>query len=299
MTTNRGVVCAGRLYCDVIFTGLRRMPSLGTETFADGLGLHAGGGAFITAAYLAAHQRPVSLMASIPIDPFGAIVMREITASNVDTSLCDLARENAEPQLTVAMVTGGDRAFVTRRSGAAIPTAMLTDLAAPGLTHLHIGELATLLEHPELIDVARANGLSISLDCSWDDDLPLNEVAGPISQVDVFLPNEVEAARLTEAGLRQPMAPVTAVKMGDKGAEIWTADGHFRGRAEAVTVVDTTGAGDAFNGGFLNRWLDGAPLQDCLDAGIACGTVSVQHEGGVGGVPHLEHAQQSSQLEVL
>ena len=35
------VLCAGRLYCDLIFTGVPRFPSLGTEVFAGGLGLHA------------------------------------------------------------------------------------------------------------------------------------------------------------------------------------------------------------------------------------------------------------------
>ena len=57
MSTGSGhanVLCVGRLYCDLIFTDLPRMPTAGTEVFAGGMGLHAGGGAAITAGHLSA-----------------------------------------------------------------------------------------------------------------------------------------------------------------------------------------------------------------------------------------------------
>jgi len=95
------------------------------------------------------------------------------------------------------------------------------------------------------------------------------------------------------------MAPVTAVKMGKNGAELWSDQGHITSAVERVSVKDTTGAGDAFNGGFLNRWIDGAPLQACLEAGNACGVISVQHEGGIGGVPHLKHASAAPSLDMV
>ncbi|NTF10388.1 hypothetical protein G6L37_30710 [Agrobacterium rubi] len=52
--------------------------------------------------------------------------------------------------------------------------------------------------------------------------------------------------------------------------------------AQPVVVVDTTGAGDAFNAGFINAWLNGEANTDCVEAGIYAGTLSVQVAGGAG-----------------
>ncbi|MEM7568109.1 MAG: hypothetical protein AAF321_12840, partial [Pseudomonadota bacterium] len=60
------VLCAGRLYCDLVFAGAPRLPTLGEEVFCEGLTLDAGGGAFITAAWLAALGRRATLFAIAP-----------------------------------------------------------------------------------------------------------------------------------------------------------------------------------------------------------------------------------------
>ena len=56
----------------------------------------------------------------------------------------------------------------------------------------------------------------------------------------------------------------------------------FRLPSRRVDVIDTTGAGDAFNAGFLHLWLNGAEPADCLAAAIEAGTRSVQAPGGTG-----------------
>ena len=125
----RGVLCVGRVYCDAILSGLPRLPSSGTEIFADGLQLRAGGGAFTTAAYLSALGRPAYLAAALPAAPFDQIVLSDIAAAGVDASACVPAPPGSEPQLTVALVGAGDRAFVTRRCGPASPA--IAPMATP------------------------------------------------------------------------------------------------------------------------------------------------------------------------
>ena len=130
-----------------------------------------------------------------------------------------------------------------------------------------------------------APGLTVSLDCSWDDALTAEAVAASIAQVDVFLPNEDEVAHLRHLGVPEPFAPVTVVKCGADGAWARAEGKTLRAPACAAEVVDTTGAGDAFNAGFLHAWLSGRPMADCLAAGNRSGAASVATRGGFGAPP--------------
>src|SRR5690606_2781791 len=75
--------------------------------------------------------------------------------------------------------------------------------------------------------------------------------------------------------------PLVVIKCGGTGAMLAASGQRHSATAPKVKVVDTTGAGDAFNAGFLDRYLAGHPLPDCLAAGIATGSLSVQTTGGV------------------
>ncbi|MGR3502575.1 carbohydrate kinase family protein [Pseudaestuariivita sp.] len=282
------VLCAGRLYCDLIFTGLAHLAKPGEEVFADGLALHAGGGAFITAATISAIGGRAALVATRPGDPFDQLVMSEVAAAGVETELCMPAPGPHAPQITVASVLNEDRAFLTHASGPAVP-----DVGWPGpWTHLHIGELRTAVEAPWLIDQARKQGMTISLDCGWDDALIHHGSthAALIGRVDVFLPNAREYAALTASGLPDTAADVTVVKSGPDGARAFARqdDAGWRTHPALPTeVVDTTGAGDAFNGGFLVPWLQGATIDDCLASGVRCGAAAVSQIGGAEGLSVL------------
>ena len=282
------VLCAGRLYADLVFTDMPRMPTAGTETFAGGAALHAGGGAFVTAAWLSALGREARLAAVLPAEPFGAAVAAEVARAGVVPAPLAPAPDGADPQVTAAMAVGGDRAFVTRRAGPAVPA---VDLAAPGLAHLHVGELATMAEAPDLLRDARAAGLTVSLDCAWDDGLTA-AAAALVRDVDLFLPNAVEAARLATLGVAPGQGrALWVVKRGADGAVAHAPAGALHRPAHAAGVVDATGAGDAFDAGFLDLWLEGAPLADCLDGGAACGARAVTRPGGATAALELRGAR--------
>lgn len=282
MTRTPNVLSVGRLYCDLIFTDLPRMPSLGTEIFAGGFNVHAGGGAFITAAHLAARGVASTLGAYIPAPPFRDVVSGEIERSGVCMSFCAGSPEASEPQVTVALADRTDRAFVTRRTGAAFPEVTEAMLREAGITHIHVGELGTLVERPEVIALARRAGCTLSLDCGWDEELDLEGARDLISAVDLFLPNELEAARLDQVGLSRPYAPLVVVKRGARGAEAFRGEASVAASAEPVDAVEATGAGDAFNAGFLSKWLIGCDLSACLAAGNQQGARAVSTVGGFG-----------------
>ena len=289
------VLCVGRVYCDIIFTGLDQLPSLGEEKFATGVELHAGGGAYITAAYLAYLGRKVSLLATLPSGPFAGFISDELVRSGINIDHCEESDCNEGPQLTVALSMRNDRAFITKRNSSALPVDSIDWRNYPSVSHLHIGELATLAEYPELVEDAHIAGKTVSLDCSWDDDVFAREdIDTLLRDVDIFLPNVAEFEQLKKLGFNVDSARLCVIKLGALGARAVQNGKTFSCPAMDVGVVDTTGAGDAFNSGFISAWLDGIELDACLQRGNECGARAVSGVGGFTPVneatPAIKHA---------
>ena len=130
-----------------------------------------------------------------------------------------------------------------------------------------------------------------------------------LAATDVFLPNEREAAlisgvmdpleaahalvaRADAAGRDADAGPLTiVVKLGADGALAVRGDEALRLPADRVQVVDSTGAGDGFNAGFLYGFLESRSLSESLALAVACGTLSTRAIGGVDGQASLEEAE--------
>lgn len=286
-TRRPAVLSIGRIYCDLIFTGLGSLPEPGREVFALDMKMAAGGGAFIAAAHMAHAGREVALVARLGTDPLSAGIEPELRASGADMRFLEKSAD-AGPQVTVASVIGNDRAFLSRRAGTALPGTLDAALAWEGAGHLHIAEYATLHEIPDLVSRAKAKGLTVSLDPSWDETLIYQaDLLDRCVGVDILLPNMEEATAITREndpvaaiGLLAEAFPIVALKAGGDGAWLKAAGQVFHRRAESVPVVDTTGAGDAFNAGFIDAWLSGSGEEACLAAGIHYGSLAVQAAGG-------------------
>ncbi|MBB3019132.1 sugar/nucleoside kinase (ribokinase family) [Microvirga lupini] len=139
-----------------------------------------------------------------------------------------------------------------------------------------------------MIALAGRFGLMISLDPSWDDELIRrnSDCFEICAGIDLLLPNVEEGKALTgentdEAILRslRERFSLAVLKRGEQGAMIHCESTCVPAEAIRVNVVDTTGAGDAFNAGFLHSWLDTSDLGKSLTAGIEAGGLSVQSAG--------------------
>ena len=84
--------------------------------------------------------------------------------------------------------------------------------------------------------------------------------------------------------------PVLVLKRGADGATVVRGTERYDVPALPVTVADTTGAGDSFDGGFLAGWLRGEPLDRCLALGAACGSLTTRQIGGFNGQPTWDEA---------
>ena len=289
------VVVAGELYTDLIMSGFDFWPQPGREAFAKEFHREIGGGAAITACGLAKLGTRAALLGLVGVD--GDWLLDHLQRSRVDTS--QIQTNPAEPTaFTVAVTAPGDRAFLTYPGANRGFPAALAEAAAgkllTGARHVHLAFAPELETASALFLAIRGNGCTLSLDVGWHEDwLADPRALDALRWIDIFFPNEIEAARLTgetdpepclkklaAAGMKR-----VALKLGPRGAALlWDGKILFDAPPE-VTPVDTTGAGDCFDAGLLHTWLKGASPEKLLRAGNICGACSTEAYGGISGFP--------------
>jgi sugar/nucleoside kinase (ribokinase family) len=206
--------------------------------------------------------------------------------------------------VTVAITSPRDRALVSfLGSIAALRADDVHDAAFAGFHHLHVSSyyLQERLRPGlrNLFTRARRLGLTTSLDPGFDpSETWAPDLVETLREVDLFFPNEVELRGLT--GTDDPAEAMrhlengrtrTVAKLGKGGAA--TLDGGQLVRVPAFPIepLDTTGAGDSFNAGFLHAWLRGASSLEALRLGAACGALSTRGLGGTARQADLPEAQ--------
>jgi len=289
---NLDVAVVGELNLDLILYGLPPL-ELERELMASGLSLTLGSSSAIFAHNLAVLGSKVGFVSRIGVDPLGEIALTRLQEGGVDVSQVRKVPGPVTTGLTVIIPQTGGRNILTYPG--AMKEMCFEDLNLDYLgraKHFHLSSffLHTALR-PRILELFRAmkqRGLSTSLDTNddpedrWGDDL--FEV---LKLVDVFLPNEREAMKITRTdsleaamdALKQ-LVPVLAVKLGPEGALVCSASGTVRSPALPVTAVDPVGAGDSFDAGFIHAYVHGADLAECLRLGNAAGGFSTTRPGG-------------------
>ncbi|RCK74800.1 MAG: putative carbohydrate kinase [Anaerolineae bacterium] len=236
-------------------------------------------------------------------DPLGRFMIDALHQRQVDVSPVLINRER-KTGVSVILSRGSDRAILTYLGCIdALEANQVPDSLLAQTRHLHVCSifLQSRLRSglTSLFDRARSLGVTISLDTNWDPSGKWEGILELIAQVDVFLPNEQEALAITaSANLPQALdvlaqqCPLVVIKQGDKGAIARQGGETVAVKALTVPVVDTVGAGDSFNAGFLYGYLAGFPLKKSLELGIACGSLSTRAAGGVNAQPTLAEALQ-------
>ncbi|MBL8925817.1 MAG: ribokinase [Pseudonocardia sp.] len=252
----------------------------------------AGGAGANTAAWLAASGVDVTLVARVGADTAGRAAVAELVASGVRPVV---AVDPEAPTATVVVLVGpgGERTMLSDR-GAAARLAVADLPPLDGVDHLHLSGyvLGAGSRAAGLMALAAARGAGASTSVDPQATGSADGLLARLGGVDLLLPNTAELAALT--GSPEPgsgavllnVARAVVITAGDAGAS-WVDRGGVRtARAAAVDVVDTTGAGDAFNAGLLAAWLAGAGPDAALRAGCLAGAVAVSLRGARPPVRH-------------
>lgn len=277
------VIAAGEIYIDLVMSGFDHTPAPGEEAFARKFRREAGGGPVITALGLARLGRSTGIAGAVGEED-GAWLIERLDRGGVDVSRMQCIPDEFTAT-TFVITDASDRTFYTYAGANRKFQAQIE-----GARHLHWAAPVDCFA----FERARATGMTISLDIGFAGSDSSALRALPL--VDLFFPNEVEGRRMTgesdpESILRafeRAGARGVVLKLGARGAATLVDGRLLHVDPPVVTPLDTTGAGDCFNAGFLHAWLAGKSPEECLRLGNICGALSTRALGGVEGFPSRE-----------
>jgi sugar/nucleoside kinase (ribokinase family) len=286
------VLVIGELNVDLILTG-DVTPVFGqVEKLVDDAVLTIGSSAAIFACGTARLGLRTAFIGTCGDDEFGRYLLRELAARGIDTRGI-VVNPEVKTGLTVHLSRGHDRAMLTHPGS--IPLLREKDIDRRLLAqarHLHLASYFLLdalrPAVPRLFREARAAGLTVSLDTNYDPSEAWDgSVHDALREVDLFLPNETELRKITrresvEDALSHLCSslPLVAVKQGAEGATACKNGVLVRASSIPTQVVDTTGAGDSFDAGFVYGWLAGWDVARTLRFACICGALSTRGQGG-------------------
>jgi sugar/nucleoside kinase (ribokinase family) len=286
------ILVAGEINVDLVFTHCQSPPEPGREVLAENFVMAPGSSSMICAMGLARLGNAVRFHGKLGADQWGSYCLDALREAGIDiTSLRpDVSLRTG---ISASLSTSDDRSLVTFPGAiAALRADDVDDAMLAAADHLHVSSFylqrALRPDCRALFARAHAAGLTTSLDPGFDPDrLWGSDLIDILTKVDVFLPNETEVAAITgkdqiASALRalENGRTQTVVKCGSRGCISVNSGRIQEVAAFAVDAVDSTGAGDSFDAGFLHAWLRRSSLRDCMRWGNACGSLSTRGIGG-------------------
>ncbi len=287
------VSIAGEINLDLILYGLAEEIPVEREILATDFRYTLGGSSSIVAHNLASLGASVGFSTRLGKDELGRIALERMAESGTDLSEVVYAGDATSTGVTVLLYHGAKRRILTypgTMSGMSRADLNFDYLASA--KHFHLSSLflqkALAPDLPALFRDLKHAGLTISLDTNDDPDNVWDGVLHELLEyVDLLLPNAEEACRIARRNtVEEALAalssrvPCIAAKCGPAGALLQTGDNLSRIPPIRVAPVDTIGAGDSFDAGFLYGYVRGADPLDCATAGNIAGALSTLRPGG-------------------
>jgi sugar/nucleoside kinase (ribokinase family) len=288
------IAIAGEINLDLIMSGLPQEMAVERELLASGFTMTLGSSSAILAHNLASLNLRVGFISMVGSDPLGGIALEYLKQAGVDLSRTVQNQTGTNTGVTVLLTHSSDRHILTYPG--TMTEMRVRDLDMEYLKsarHFHLSSLflqkGMQPQLPSLFRQLRDAGLTLSLDTNDDPDdewqSGLQELLG---LVHIVMPNEAEACRMTgskdvevAAEILARQVPLVAIKCGSRGSLVQFAGNRSFVPAEPVVPVDTIGAGDSFNAGFLEAYLRGCSPVECAAQGNRVAALSTQRRGGI------------------
>ena len=295
--------CLGVLVVDALSATLTHYPLPGKvpQMVTESLRLMPGGGAANTASALGRMGMRVALFSKLGHDLFGEFVLRELAAANVDTAGVVVSDGDTTPFTYVAIHPGGERTFIHTPGANLTLTLDEFDrealLDADFLLYQDLWVLPGADGKPaaKLLAEARHRGVTTLLDECWGLGPNRETWEAVLPGVDYALPSLQEMAAIYPGRSKQQIADSAhrrgvhgvVLKAGAQGCFVSDGASMVRIPSCAGEVVDTTGAGDCFNAGFVAGLTRGLPLVDAARMGTLASAACISRVGGSAGIPPL------------
>jgi sugar/nucleoside kinase (ribokinase family) len=292
------VTTVGEVFVDHVLSGFETWPKPGEELVTDRYTREIGGGAAITACGLSRLGRSVKLLAVIGAADASWFEQR-LAQFGVDAT--ELRIVSGWTGTTLSVSTRDDRSFFTHPG---VNVSLHEELLQPetidrltGARHVHFAMPLAQSLAAELLPALAKSGTTVSLDVGFQPQW-LRDPANldTCRVVDYLLPNEKEAALIcgsdnpedffVYARKMQLRSPV--LKRGVRGAMRVEGDVVRSVVPPQVTALDSTGAGDAFDAGFIDAMIGGESAEECLRRACICGALSTRAAGALNGLPNRE-----------
>lgn len=289
------LLTVGEAFEDLIFYGLPRLPHPGEEIKTPFFARTAGGGAVITSIAAARLGARCAVLSSVSSETAQMLRRERVRVHNLRA-----ARE--KDAVSVSLSTPSERSFVTFNGQnddlePKFLRALRTGAALLSPRHVHFALCPkSCARWLKPLKALRAAGCTLSWDFGFNAILRTDPaLIDLVSSLDWLSLNEREALLYSRSTTMKRAAEFwrkcvknAVIRLGKQGC-LWIrprAEGDLNVPAKRFRTVDTTGAGDSFNGGMLFGRLRGLPDRECLRLANQVAGMSTRAAGGIDGLPH-------------
>lgn len=295
------ITCTGVVVVDALSGPLTHYPVPGTcpQVVTERIRFAPGGGSCNTSSALAQMGLPVRIFSKVGDDLNGRFAQRMMADRGVDTRYLRLSPSEQTPFTFVGIHPDGERTFI-HTPGSNL-TFNIADLDLPALLDTDIFFYQDCWVLPQLdgapaaslLSAAQQHGILTALDATWGLGPRRDVLEMMVAHCDYLLLSYADLAHLYPEmnmasladHLRGLGAKTVIMKMGAEGAFVASDAGHENIPGFKAKVVDTTGAGDCWDAGFLAAIAHGQPLHSAVRIGHACAAFGIESVGGATGIP--------------
>lgn len=273
----------GMTNVDILYSGLERLPSEGEEVFSEGFDIQLGGGVTATLINLGRLGVQSKLSTFLGKDLLSNFVIDQLEKYKIQYE--NLYEGNEVPLIvTSIMITEKDRTFASYCNNIEI-TKELEDkiyqqLKGAKVVDMQVGYL-------NLYKRLKKDGTILVFDVGWDDTMSLEKYKEYLELADYFTPNQKEALKITDSGTLKEAAgklkdffDKVIIKLDKDGCMCVENDtSYIIPPMQNITLIDSTGAGDAFLSGFIYGLYHDYSFRDAVLFGNITGGTCVQAVG--------------------